>query len=90
METSKIPKVSLTSRGSTANPSSLAAITDFWGNALSKYLKKECNFGIVSYFNIFACCGLAVLVTLARRAAITDFSRNGLSKYLKNECNFVF
>jgi len=80
----------LTFRGSIANPSSLAAITDFWGNGLSKYLKKECNFGIVSYFIIFACCGLAVLVTLARRAAITDFSRNGLSKYLKNECNFVF
>ena len=45
---------------------------------------------VISYFIIFACCGLAVLVTLARRAAITDFSRNGLSKYLKNECNFVF
>ena len=44
METSKIPKVSLTSRGNTANPSSLAAITDFFGNGLSKYLKNECNF----------------------------------------------
>ena len=80
----------LTFRGSIANPSSLAAITDFWRNGLSKYLKKECNFGIVSYFSIFACCGLAFLVTLATRAVITDFRRNGLSKYLKKECNFIF
>ena len=47
VETLKIPKVSLTSRGSTANPSSLAAIADFWGNALSEYLKNECNYGSV-------------------------------------------
>ena len=45
VETSKIPKVSLTSRGNTANPSSLAAIDDFYGNALSEYLKNECNSG---------------------------------------------
>ena len=73
-----------------ANPSSLAVITDFRGNGLLKYLKKECNFRVVSYFKLFGMLVVTPFDYIRKMAVITDFRRNGLLKYLKKECNFIF